>query len=332
MDEIKYEDKAVPKRFGGVPVFTVILIAALSVITAGYAVSGPYYGTLGLILAASFTAFLVRITNSRLTLLLPLVGAVCGAVIFRQPPVWPLAAISTGYFMATSSLGKMRKNTAFICSSAFALAAALLHFTALAAIGGDLSVSGITAEIVRPYTEFKAVYAEYSAYLAEYGMVIDESALRTFKNEFIRSSPALAIDAVLIVTWLSYLGMTVLSRFFTADMPVHGRGFSMSMISAYVFTAAYFVAIISGIDGGGAVSTAASNIVSVLVPGFTAVGFTGFLRRVKRKTRGGFLYAAYIVLSVLLIMSSLGTVTVVYIFAGVVYTFYSGFREKRKNS
>lgn len=104
------------------------------------------------------------------------------------------------------------------------------------------------------------------------------------------------------------------------------------MISAYIFTAAYFVAVVSGIDGGGVVSAAASNIVSVLVPGFTAVGFTGILRRVKRKTRGGFLYVSYLVLSVMLILSSLGTVTVVYIFAGVVYTFYSGFREKRKKT
>lgn len=332
MDEIKYGKDTAPQRFGGVPVFTVILIAALSAVTAGKAVSGPYDGTFWLVLAAAFTAFLFRITNSVLPLLLPLAGALCGAVIFRQPPVWPLAAISTGYFLSLSSLGKMRKNTAFICSAAFALAAALLHFTALAAIGGNLSFEGITAEIVRPYTELKALYAEYSSYFAEYGMAVDESTLRMLKNDFVRFSPALAIDAVLIVTWLAYLGLSVLSRFFTADMPDYGRGFSMSMISAYIFTAAYFVAVVSGIDGGGVVSAAASNIVSVLVPGFTAAGFTGILRRVKRKTRGGFLYVSYLVLSVMLILSSLGTVTVVYIFAGVVYTFYSGFREKRKKT
>lgn len=332
MDVTKYEENAAAKRFGGVPVFTVILIAALSMVTAGKAVSGPYDGTLWLVISAALTAFLDRISSSRLLLLLPVAGALCGAVIFRQPPVWPLAAISTGYFISASSRGKIRKNTAFICSSAFLLAAALLHFAALAALAGNLSPEGITAEIVRPYTDFKAIYSEYSAYLAEYGMAVDESALSTLKNEFLKSSPALAIDAALIVTWLAYLGMALLSRFFTADMPDHGRGFSMSMISAYVFTAAYFVALISGIDGGGAVSAAAGNIVSVLVPGFTAVGFTGLLRRVKRKTQGGFLYAAYIALSVFLILSSLGTVTVIYVFAGVVYTFYSGFREKRKKA
>lgn len=39
---------------------------------------------------------------------------------------------------------------------------------------------------------------------------------------------------------------------------------------------------------------------------------------------------SYLVLSVMLILSSLGTVTVVYIFAGVVYTFYSGSGKREK--
>ena len=232
-------------KFKGVPVFTVIILILLALVSCAALNGGPYGGWFIYVAATGLVAYLDVLTDSRLVYIIPFAAVILSYVIFHPAfSVWAFAVVPSAFFTASAARGKINKNTALICSAVFILTSGVLfHFVLQAAIGGDFSIQGITNEILLPYREIKEIFVENRQSLAEAGIKLD-SMHEILQDELLNLCPRWLFAAV----WLSHgfrCGwLHAFQSFFSYEGVPISCGIQMSLISAYVFTAAYLITLI----------------------------------------------------------------------------------------
>ncbi len=318
-------------RFKGVPVFTVIILILIALASCAALKEGPYGGWLVFVAAAGLVAYLDFLTDSRLVYIIPFAAVILSYVIFHPAfSVWTFAVVPSAFFTAEAARGRINKNTALICSAAFILAFAGLHFVLQAALGGDFSVRGVINEILLPYREMKEIFEENSQSIAEAGINLDSGAIKMLKDELIKIMPAAVVCCGLVIAWLSMGLASCLSKFFSYDGVPFGCGIQMSLISAYVFAAAYLITLLFGsLYGNTAIIVTAENISIMLMPGFFVCGLWTSAGNIKRKTGGGMPFVIYCAAVLFLMTVSFGTFSVIFVFYGVIHTFYKRYSRKK---
>lgn len=321
------------RRFKGIPVFTIIILILIALASCVMLNGGPYGGWFAFVVAAGSVAFLDLVTDSRLVYIIPFAAVILSYVIFHPAfSVWTFAVVPAALFTAYSARGRINKNTALICSAAFILAFAGLHFVIQAALGGNLSAGGIIDEILLPYREMKEIVAENSQSFAQAGIKLDSSAIKMLKDELLKIMPAVVVCCGLVIAWLSMALASCLSKFFSYDGAPFGCSIQMSLTSAYVFAAAYLITLLFGsLYGNTAVIVAAENISIILIPGFFVCGLSASAGSIRRRSGGGFPYVIYCVAVLFLMAVSFGMISVIFVFYGVFHTFYKRYSRKNKN-
>lgn len=320
-------------KFKGVPVFTVLILILIALLSCAALNGGPYGGWFIYVAATGLVAYLDVLTDSRLVYLIPFAAVILSYVIFHPAfSVWAFAVVPSAFFTASAARGKINKNTALICSAVFILAFAVLHFALQAAIGGDFSIQGITNEILLPYREMKEIFVENSQSFAEAGIKLDSSTIKMLKDELIKIMPAVVICCGLVIAWLSMWLASCLSKFFSYEGVPISCGIQMSLISAYVFTAAYLITLLFGsLYGNTAIIVAAENISIILIPGFFVCGLWTSAGNIRRKSGGGMPFVMYCAAVLFLMTVSFGMFSVIFVFYGVIHTFYKRYSRKNKD-
>lgn len=305
----------------GVPVITFILMLLFSAGAAVLACDGPYEGWLWLVISAGLAAYADFISGSRLTLLAPIVGAAISAVLFYPcVPLWTLAAAPIGYFISAAARGRIGRNMSIILSSAAVIIFAALHFAALSALSGELSINGMIAQAVAPYSRAKEIILQNKELLIKNGITEDPTELLShMRNVLLRAAPSTVCVCALMISWLSSAVMNTLSRFFTPHAFICGKKTVMSVSSAVVFVAAYLIVLLFGSNDSSVIVLAAENLSTMLMPGFFVVGISELAAALKARI-GGISLGFYIAAVVITMLMSMGGVAVLYAAYGVFHT------------
>jgi len=148
--------------------------------------------------------------------------------------------------------------------------------------------------------------------------------------------PAIIICSANLFSYLtSAILMFVMNRFGAAQTVFtkenKGWPLRLSPVSAVVFCISYLLSVLFRSDALGTVSIVAVNLLIILTPGFSMVGFKDVIRRIRDNTESGY-SPFYLVALIFLIFINPIACMLLLAFFGVVVTFISVGRIRNSES
>lgn len=267
-----------------IPAPAIALLLIISTATAALSAYSPLsiFGVLGTSCAAASTALLTAVLGGPLPMLvaIPAFGL---AWLFVGSPL--TAAASAAFVPCAAAIAIARKRGTGRSSAVMAAAVAFgLSAAIYLVVSVYIQYGALNSDVVQQiYDGYRADIVEtvVDAYsnpdLGDQAINADTAteAIDYLLDYFTKLIPAIILCMILLTAYITTALYGIEARIFSIEgkyLPESGWALTLSVVSCYIFIAAYFFTIVFSASSQGALYMTALNLAVILTPGFVIIG------------------------------------------------------------
>lgn len=287
-------------------------------------------------ISTSLLAFLYTTTQYKWLFVIPVIPYFT-ALAVTQNPIMAIEAVTflpAGLALIFAVKKKFTLTATVITISASTAVYYLLYiiisiFVSYGAVNGEI-LESFRDEAITPFRE---LYRQMTTIKngTEIRLYTDNQ-IEEIITATLRYIPAVVICVTNIISYISAVLYKGLAKLFGKAksrhiIPDKNWNLTMSVVSAYIYSAAYLIVIFGGSMNGTIISVPA-NILIILTPGFSYIGLKDLIRRFKTDKGRKFAFAVIVLIAIFLVLSP-SMIFYVMSLLGVAETFITNYTIKR---